>query len=153
MLSPRHLPLVPLPLRRSPTTRASPIPTLALVSPSAGPHPRPYTTLQKRVDKEYNVFYFFNKKCIGMFFLKRLFGLDSRITSWELINRIRHQILPIHSNSQVCRAESRSRYQEINLYITFRALKRRFSVFPRGPGGFRELREACRNHFELSWYL
>ena len=26
-------------------------------------------------------------------------------------------------------------------------------AFPRGPGGFRKLREACRNHFHLSWYL
>ena len=26
-------------------------------------------------------------------------------------------------------------------------------AFPGGPGGFRELREAGRNHFHLSWYL
>ena len=26
-------------------------------------------------------------------------------------------------------------------------------AFPRGPGGFREPREAGRNHFHLSWYL
>ena len=25
--------------------------------------------------------------------------------------------------------------------------------FCRGPGGFREVREASRNHFHLSWYL
>ena len=28
-----------------------------------------------------------------------------------------------------------------------------FVAFPRGPGGFRKLREACRNHFHLSRYL
>ena len=28
-----------------------------------------------------------------------------------------------------------------------------FLAFPGGPGGFRELREAGRNHFHLSWYL
>ena len=28
-----------------------------------------------------------------------------------------------------------------------------FMVFLEGPGGFRELREAYRNHFHLSWYL
>ena len=35
----------------------------------------------------------------------------------------------------------------------FRVLKLRFLAFPEGPGGFRELREAGRNHFHLSWYL
>ena len=34
-----------------------------------------------------------------------------------------------------------------------RVLKLRFLAFPRGPGGFRELREACRSHSHLSWYL
>ena len=34
-----------------------------------------------------------------------------------------------------------------------RVLKLRFLAFPGGPGGFRELREAGRNHFHLSWYL
>ena len=28
-----------------------------------------------------------------------------------------------------------------------------FLTFPQGPGGFRELRGADRNHFHLSWYL
>ena len=37
--------------------------------------------------------------------------------------------------------------------IRFRVLKHRFLAFSRGPGGFRELREAGRNHFHLSWYL
>ena len=32
-------------------------------------------------------------------------------------------------------------------------LKLRILAFPGGPGGFRELREAGRNHFILSWYL
>ena len=30
-----------------------------------------------------------------------------------------------------------------------RVLKRRLFAFPQGPGGFRELREAGRNHFHL----
>ena len=34
-----------------------------------------------------------------------------------------------------------------------RVLKPMFLVFPGGPGGFMELREADRNHFHLSWYL
>ena len=34
-----------------------------------------------------------------------------------------------------------------------RVLKLRFGAFSEGPGGFRELREAGRNHFHLSWYL
>ena len=32
------------------------------------------------------------------------------------------------------------------------SIKQVFGFF-RGPGGFRELREAYRNHFHLSWYL
>ena len=34
-----------------------------------------------------------------------------------------------------------------------RVLKPRFLAFVEGPGGFREVREAGRNHFHLSWYL
>ena len=37
--------------------------------------------------------------------------------------------------------------------MKFRVLTNRFSAFSRGPGGFRELREAGRKHFHLSWYL
>ena len=37
--------------------------------------------------------------------------------------------------------------------VKYRVLKLRFLAFPEGPGGFRELREAGRNHFHLSWYL
>ena len=37
--------------------------------------------------------------------------------------------------------------------VKFRVLKLRFLVFSQGPGGFRELREAGRNRFHLSWYL
>ena len=40
-----------------------------------------------------------------------------------------------------------------NFYLKFRVLKLRFLAFPGGPGGFREVREAGRNHFHLSWYL
>ena len=34
-----------------------------------------------------------------------------------------------------------------------RALKVTFLAFPGGPGQFRKVREADRNHFHLSWYL
>ena len=37
--------------------------------------------------------------------------------------------------------------------VKFRDQKLRLWAFPGGPGGFRELREADRNHFHLSWYL
>ena len=37
--------------------------------------------------------------------------------------------------------------------IKYQVLKRRILAFPGGPGGFRELRGAGRNHFHLSWYL
>ena len=37
--------------------------------------------------------------------------------------------------------------------VNVRGLKLRLLAFPGGPGGFRELREAGRNHFHLSWYL
>ena len=40
-----------------------------------------------------------------------------------------------------------------NCSVKCRVLKLRFLAFPGGPGGFRELREAGRNHFHLSWYL
>ena len=48
--------------------------------------------------------------------------------------------------------------KEINKYsfivcINLWLLYNRFLAFPPGPGGFRELREAYRNHFHLSWYL
>ena len=46
-------------------------------------------------------------------------------------------------------------YKEIspNFSLNFRVLKLRFLALSEGPGGFRELREAGRNHFHLSWYL
>ncbi len=34
-----------------------------------------------------------------------------------------------------------------------RVLKLRFLAFPEGPGGFRKVRKADRNHFHRSWYL
>ena len=36
---------------------------------------------------------------------------------------------------------------------TIQDLYKRFLVYSRGPEGFRELREAGRNHFHISWYL
>ena len=38
-------------------------------------------------------------------------------------------------------------------YIKMRVLKNRCLAFSGGSGGFRELREAGRKHFHLSWYL
>ena len=38
-------------------------------------------------------------------------------------------------------------------YIEIRVVELRFLAFSRGYGGFRELREAGRKHFHLSWYL
>ena len=40
-----------------------------------------------------------------------------------------------------------------NFSLKFRVLKLRFLAFPQGPGGFREVQEAGRNHLHLSWYL
>ena len=37
--------------------------------------------------------------------------------------------------------------------VKYPVLNLRLLVLPKGPGGFRELREAGRNHFHLSWYL
>ena len=39
------------------------------------------------------------------------------------------------------------------LSLNVGALLNWFLDFPGDPGGFRELREAGRNHFHLSWYL
>ena len=39
------------------------------------------------------------------------------------------------------------------LSVICRVLKLRLLAFSQGPGGFREVREAHRNHFHLSWYL
>ena len=41
----------------------------------------------------------------------------------------------------------------LNFAEQIRVLKFRFLAFPGVPGGFRELREAGRNHLHLSWYL
>ena len=38
-------------------------------------------------------------------------------------------------------------------HIQIRVHKLRLWAFSRGSGGFRELREAGRKHFHLSWYL
>ena len=39
------------------------------------------------------------------------------------------------------------------VYIKIRVLKQWILICFRGSGGIRELREASRNHFHLSWYL
>ena len=43
----------------------------------------------------------------------------------------------------------------ILLSVNFRVIKNMLFFFPnsRGPGGFKELWEACRHHFYLSWHL
>ena len=97
-----------------------------------------------------------NRLFSGTFFLKKL-GLDSILESWDLKIRIPRRKLRIWSYSQVETRQYRSKYLKICLLICFFdklwVLKRRFLAFPGGPGGFRELREAGRNHFHLSWYL
>jgi len=40
-----------------------------------------------------------------------------------------------------------------DFYIKCRVQKLRVFAFSRGPGGFRELREAGRNNFHPFWYL
>ena len=59
----------------------------------------------------------------------------------------------VYSKSEVYGSECRSKCQDLDFYIKCRVLKLRFLAFSRGPGGFRELREAGRNHFHLSSYL
>ena len=45
--------------------------------------------------------------------------------------------------------------KELNYFFLKRntVQRLRFLAFSEGPGGFREVREAGRNHFHLSWYL
>ena len=65
------------------------------------------------------------------------------------------QIDPVHLPGGVPKKGVNKEYKEFfpNCSVKFRALKLRFLAFSEGPGGFRELREAGRNHFHLSWYL
>ena len=42
--------------------------------------------------------------------LSKKLGLDSKVTSWDLKNRIPRQKLRIQSYSQVCRSKSTSKY-------------------------------------------
>ena len=56
------------------------------------------------------------------------------------------------------RALNKGLIRNISMFSPFfseqiRVLKLRYSAFLGGPGGFREVREAGRNHFHLSWYL
>ena len=46
-------------------------------------------------------------------------GLDSKITSWDLKNRIPRRKLRIQSYSQVCRSKSRPKYLKMYVLISF----------------------------------
>ena len=45
----------------------------------------------------------------------------------------------------------RSNKELFPIFCKHRVLKLRFLAFPGGPGGFREVREAARNHFRKSY--
>ena len=92
------------------------------------------------------------------------FSLGEGITSWDLKNRIPRQKLcmyivlfpSLNSPFQV----KIPRWVDLRIlrispicYRQFRVLNSRFWAFSRGPAGFREVREAGRNHFHVSWYL
>ena len=55
---------------------------------------------------------------LGTFLLKKL-GLDSKITPWELKNRIPCRKLRIQSYSQDCRSKSRPKYFKNHILISF----------------------------------
>ena len=62
---------------------------------------------------------------------------------------------PVHLPGGVPQKGVNKEFKDLfaNLSVNFGVLKRRFLGFPEGPGGFRKVREAGRNHFHLSWYL
>ena len=55
--------------------------------------------------------------------------------------------------SRTSRESQKSYFSNPIFHINIRVLKQRFLAFSQGPGGFRELREAGRKLFHLSWYL
>ena len=69
--------------------------------------------------------------------------------------KLRPGSLPWSSSPGGAKKGINKEYKDLfqNCSVTIRALKLRFWAFSEGPGGFREVREAGRNHFHLSWYL
>ena len=100
--------------------------------------------------------YFFLKKSfffhIGYAFSKKL-GLDSKITSWDQTNRIPRRKLPVPRSKLENLGQNTSNLFFYSHCCEFRFVKYTCLMFSRRPGGFRDLWEACRNHFHLSWYF
>ena len=71
------------------------------------------------------------------------------------LERPKRSLAPVHLPGGVRKKGVNKANKDIflNLSVKNRVLKLRFFAFVEGPGGFRELREASRNHFHLSWYL
>ena len=72
----------------------------------------------------------------------------------KTLERPKRSLAPVHLPGGVPQKRVNKANQDFfpNFSLTFRALKLRCLAFVEGPGGFRELREAGRNHFHLSWY-
>ena len=105
---------------------------------------------KKGINKEYKDF---SPNCLnlfwGMLFLKNLVWTQFwHPGTWKfgfLVENYPYSVIP--------RSKLVNPGQNTSFAIKNRVLKLRFLAFPDGPGGFRELREAGRNHFHLSWYL
>ena len=107
---------------------------------------------KKGINNEYNEFFRIFPNLSGVRFLKKL-GLDANLASWDLKIRIplRKHVYSLIPRSQLVNPGQNT--SNLTFSEKFRVLKLRFLAVPRGPGGFRELRGAGRNHFHLSWYL
>ena len=75
---------------------------------------------------------------------------DLHVTRLE---RPKRSLAPVHlpGGSTQKRVNKANKDFFQNCYQTNRILKLRFVAFSGGSGGFREVREAGRNHFHLSW--
>ena len=61
--------------------------------------------------------------------------------------------LPRHTGGDTKGINTANKEKIPNVSLKVRVLKLRFLADPEGPGGFREVWEAGRKHFHLSWYL
>ena len=84
---------------------------------------------------------------------------DLTVSSGLVSDGIKKMFLTSHHGLRVIRFLNSSKIQGFVPYFfmsTFWLQNIGFLFFfppPQGPGGFRELREAHRNHFHRSWYL
>ena len=68
--------------------------------------------------------------------------------------RLLHQSVSISPGGSPKKGVNKANKEIFPIFsLKFRVLKLRFLAFSEGPGGFKELRKARRNHFHLSWYL